>query len=179
MTWKKQPPDCNRVKADSAMARPLVPALLALTLCSCAAPQSPGIRLALEGPPLAVAMRGETTAWSGFMDRGCMAGVGNITLHGAEGVTCTGDMDHPATDKGRLYADLACTDGGTLALVFRNLGPDQGMGLARRNPEAEDGEPVTLFFHPSREEAERRLAEVRQEIADALRAQQKSVDEAE
>lgn len=159
------------------MFRPLVPALLALSLCACAAPSSPGIRLALEGPPLAVVMRGETTAWSGLMNRGCMAGVGSITLHNAEGVTCSGDMDHPATDKGRLYADLACSDGGTLALVFRNLGPDQGMGLARHNPENEKGEQIALFFHPSREEAERRLAEVRREIADAVQAKRKNADE--
>lgn len=159
------------------MPRIPVLALLALSLCACATPQSPGIRLALEGPPLAVVARGETTAWSGLMDRGCMAGVGSITLRDADGVICEGGMDHPATDKGRLYADLICSDGGTLSLLFRNLGPDQGMGFARRNPEFEEGERIDLFFHPSREEAERRLVEVRQEVVDAIRAHQKSLTE--
>lgn len=122
------------------------------------------IRLALDGPPLAVAMRGERTTWSGSMDRNCMAGVGAVTVHNAAGTTCSGVMDHPANDKGRLHADLACSNGETVSLVFRNLGPDQGMGLARIN---KTGEVAALFYHPSADEARRRLEGVMADIAAA------------
>ncbi|MCC8193593.1 MAG: hypothetical protein LIP28_02980 [Deltaproteobacteria bacterium] len=141
--------------------------LLCAGLAGCGAHYTPSIRLALDGPPLHVAMRDDASAWFGLMDRGCMAGFGTITLHG-DGTTCQGQMDHPANDKGRLYADLLCTTGDTMTLVIRNLGPDQGMGLARINPEEKDGRQMTLFYHPSAEEAKRRLAEVRAEIAAAL-----------
>ena len=147
------------------MARLALLLTFALGLAGCGGPHTPSIRLALDGPPLSVVMRGETGVWYGIMERSCMAGVGTITLRDADGVTCRGDMDHPANDKGRLYADLACTDGDAVALVFRNLGPDQGMGLGRFNPEQEEGEKTTFFYHPSRAEAERRLEEVRAEIA--------------
>ena len=155
------------------MARFLLVLTLALGLSGCGAPRTPSIRLALDGPDLAVAMQGETTSWHGLMQRGCMAGVGTILLHGTNGATCKGDMDHPANDKGRLYADLACTNGDSMTLVFRNLGPDQGMGLGRVNPEAEDGEKTTFFYHPSWDEAKRRLGEIREEIAAAVEKNQK------
>ncbi|SBW09558.1 exported hypothetical protein [uncultured delta proteobacterium] len=141
-------------------------------LAGCGGVYTPTVRLALDGPPLAIVMHGDSSSWEGLMDRGCMAGFGDITIRDLDGVTCQGHMDHPANDKGRLYADLSCANGDTMTLVFRNLGPDQGMGLGRMNPEAEDGEQTTLFYHPSQDEAWRRLGEVRQEIADMLEKRQ-------
>ena len=146
---------------------------LALGLAGCGGPYTPSIRLALDGPPLSIAMQGETLSWYGQMDRSCMAGVGDILLLNANGTTCKGEMDRPANDKGRLYADLTCDNGDTLTLVFRNLGPDQGMGLGRINPDAADGEQTTLFYHPSQNEAQRRLGEVREEIAAMLEKKRK------
>lgn len=162
------------------MIRPAFLLPFALILAGCAPSHGSSIRLALDGPPLAVVMRSEGqtghSGWSGLMDRGCMAGVGTIALRGTDGVTCRGEMDHPANEKGRLYADLACDNGKTIVVVFRNLGPDQGMGVARLDPDDEAGEQATLFFHPSREEAERRLGEVRAEVASALAAKRKKTE---
>lgn len=163
------------------MIRPALLLPFALILAGCASSQGSSIRLALDGPPLAVVMQSEGqtehSVWNGLMDRGCMAGAGTIALRGTDGVTCQGDMDHPANEKGRLYADLACDNGKTMVVVFRNLGPDQGMGVARLDPDNEDGEQATLFFHPSREEAERRLGEIRAEVASALEAKRKKTEE--
>lgn len=142
---------------------------LTLAQAGCAPVYAPSIRLALDGPPLAVAAQGDASSWQGAMDRGCMAGFGSVSLRNtANGVVCANAMDQPATDKGRLHADLTCSNGDVMALVFRNLGPDQGMGLARINPEKEGGEQLTLFYHPSPDEALRRLRQVRAEIAEAL-----------
>lgn len=158
-------------------ARPLFLLAFAAGLCGCASPYATSIRLALDGPPLAVAMAGDVTRWSGLMDRSCMAGVGSMSVNDGHGLTCSGDMDRPATDKGRLYIDLACTNGENIAVIFRNLGPDQGMGLGRMNPQNGEGEKITLFFHPSSEEANRRLEEVRAEIAAAKDGQRKMIEE--
>lgn len=142
---------------------------LALAAAGCAPTYTSSIRLALDGPPLAVAAQGEASSWHGSMDRGCMAGAGTVSLqNAANGVTCDGEMDHPATDKGRLYADLSCSNGDTMVLAFRNLGPDQGVGIARINPDAGNGERLTLFYHPWAHEARRRLGQVRAEIAEAM-----------
>ena len=141
--------------------------IVCLSLVGCGDRSTPSIRLALDGPPLYVALQSDSAHWSGLMDRGCMAGLGQITLRDGNGIICNGKMDHPANDKGRLYAELSCANGNTVTLVFRNLGPDQGMGLARVNPETPDGEQLALFYHPSQDEARRRLEQVRAEIAAA------------
>lgn len=153
---------------------------LALAAAGCAPRYTASIRLALDGPPLAVAAQGEASSWDGSMDRGSMAGAGLVSLqNAANGVLCGGEMDHPATDKGRLYADLSCTNGDTMVLVFRNLGPDQGMGIARINPDAGDGELLTLFYHPWAKEARRRLGQVRAEITEAMERKKETARAAE
>ncbi|MDL2207933.1 hypothetical protein LJB82_04345, partial [Desulfovibrio sp. OttesenSCG-928-M16] len=47
------------------------------------------------------------------------------------------------------------------ALDRARTGPDQGVGIAR---ESAEGELLVLFYHPSPEEAKRRLPEVRADM---------------
>jgi hypothetical protein len=51
---------------------------------------------------------------------------------------------------------------------LRNIGPDQGVGIAR---ESEDGELLVLFYHASAEEAERRFPSVKNDIERARSGQ--------
>ena len=155
------------------MFRPALLLFLCLVAAGCGSPQTPSARLALDGPPLHIAMQGDASHWSGHMDRGCMTGFGPISLQDDKGVTCRGQMDHPANDKGRLYAKLSCTNGSTVTLVFRNLGPDQGMGLGRVNPHTENDEQLAFFYHSSWDEALRRLQEVKADIAAARASKQR------
>lgn len=137
-----------------------------LILGGCADRSAPSVLLALDGPPLFVAAKSETRAMSGVMDRSCMAGVGGLILHDRpSGVSCQGNMDHPADNKGRMHTDLACSDGTAFTLVMRNLGPDQGMGVGKF---AEGGEIITLFYHPCEGEAARRLEALMRDIGAAL-----------
>ncbi|MDR3073462.1 MAG: hypothetical protein LBV01_01895 [Deltaproteobacteria bacterium] len=151
--------------------------LAAFALAGCASSAAPSIRLALDGPPLPVVAEGEATALQGFMDRGCMAGVGGMILYSRrDNVSCKGTMDRPATDKGRLYLDLDCSDGRTLRVVLRNLGPDQGMGLGHIG---EEEDRLVLFYHPSEDEARRRLARLKADIALAGEARRKKASSPE
>lgn len=143
----------------------------AAALAGCAAPSGvPGPRLALEGPPLFIAVSGGGSRY-GAMDRGCLAGVGGIILQDPQrGVTCEGTMDAPASSKGRLYAELACSDGGTVVLGLRNTGPDQGVGVGRvMRADGEREERISLFYHPCEDEARRRLVRVEADMAEAER----------
>lgn len=98
-----------------------------------------------------------------------MAGFGSMLLQNREaGLSCRGAMDHPANDKGRLYIELECDNGDVIHVVMRNLGPDQGMGVGRIN---ETGDRITLFYHPSEDEARRRLKQLQNDIALAMDAQ--------
>ncbi len=136
---------------------------LCLTLAGCGggAPSS-GIRLALDGPELTLAGELGDRVYEGHMDRNCMAGVGNIALYDPTSRTvCRGTMDAPASQKGRLYAELSCTDGRKLHVALRNLGPDQGLGVGRFEGETRR---LTLFYHACATEARRRLQEVRREM---------------
>ena len=147
-------------------------ALLCLCLvmvagCASTPPPSPSIRLDLDGPKLVLVGELEGRSYDGYMDRHGMAGVGTLSLYeqGTQ-TTCQGSMDSPASEKGRLYAQLACSDGRTLHVVLRNLGPDQGMGIGRLEGQSAR---MTLFYHPCLEDAQRRLKELRHEL-DALEA---------
>ena len=145
--------------------------LPSLALTGCAGTSTPTIRLALDGPPLLVAAKGETRVMSGAMDRSCMAGVGGILLYDRQsGLSCQGQMDRPANDKGRMYIDLACSNGDTITFVMRNLGPDQGMGIGRFD---NTDESVTMFYHPCEDEAVRRLDQLREDIGAALEKKKK------
>lgn len=131
----------------------------------CAPASAPSVRLALEGPPLFVAAEDNAVFSRAVMDRSCMAGFGRMTLHDAQGtVVCDGDMDQPANEKGRLYIHFLCRGGESVSFVMRNLGPDQGMGVGRVH---ETGERFALFYHPCEDEARRRLAQIKMELAQA------------
>ena len=83
------------------------------------------------------------------------------TWRAARAVACSGKMDAPADEKARLRIDLTCDNGETVSITMRNLGPDQGMGVGRIN---ETDERLYIFYHPSEEEAERRLVQIKAEI---------------
>lgn len=136
-----------------------------LALSGCGPASSPSIRLALEGPPLAVRGDSGGRRFVGHMDRGVMAGFGHVVLRQPDvGVVCTGGADQPPTEKGRVYVGLACSDGRSLHALFRPLGPDQGLGLARFE---EEEEKIDLFYHACEVEALRRLEGVRETMAAA------------
>lgn len=144
---------------------------LAPLLGGCADKSAPSVLLALDGPPLFAAAAGETLVLSGSMDRSCMAGIGDLLLAGKNTeLSCRGSMDHPANSKGRMYIDLACSDGTALTFVMRNLGPDQGMGVGEFTG---NGETVILFYHPCENEAFRRLQSLREDLAAALEKKKK------
>ena len=161
----------------------LVP-VFAVALSGCGgSSHAPSVRLTLDGPPLALIVQSDSASWKGVMDRGCMAGFGHVTLQMVgDSTVCSGDIDHPATDKGRMYVDLLCSDGTTMNLIYRNLGPDQGMGLARIDKEKTNGEKserAALFYHPSAEEAERCLVKIREDIANAVELKRRKDNDVE
>lgn len=154
---------------------------MALGACGGERP-APSVRLILDGPPLAIAaVRGETPM-RGLMERSCMAGVGDMRLTIPGETECSGSLDHPGNAKGRLYIRLDCLDGSAVILAMRNLGPDQGMGVGKQaTPTAPDGadtpeapdtrgeDRIVMFYHPSANEARRRLTRIRSEIDEASR----------
>ena len=134
-------------------------------MTGCAGTTPPSVRLALDGPALILAGELNGRAYEGLMDRHAMAGVGALVLHEqGTSTVCRGSIDRPASQKGRLYLELTCSDGRSLPLILRNLGPDQGMGIGRL--EGQSGR-MTLFYHPCGSEAKRRLEQLRHEL-DAL-----------
>ena len=143
--------------------------VLALFLSGCGgSSHTPSVLLVLDGPPLAIVVKSDAAMWKGTMDRSCMAGIGHIfLLQTNEATFCSGDIDQPASEKGRMYAELRCNNGESMTLVYRNLGPDQGMGIAKIN-EQQAAERAVLFYHPSPEEAERRLMLIEQDVAKAV-----------
>ncbi len=146
-----------------AIARPAAALALCLLLQGCGAQGPPSVLLALDGPTLFIAADSAGKPMHGFMDRTVMAGVGHILLYDQQNaVTCKGDIDAPASEKGRLYATLACSDGKEMAIALRNLGPDQGMGVGRVQGTENR---LTLFYHPCEDEARRRLRQVKIDIA--------------
>ena len=148
--------------------------LLALALVAClggcgaerVSSGVPAVALAMEGPPLAIVGEYEGMSLEGSMDRTCMSGIGSLTVRGedAQGreFLCTAKVDAPPTEKGRVRGAFQCTGERVLAFSLRNLGPDQGLGVAREPGHAG---MMVFFYHVSREEAARRLPAVQQDIA--------------
>ncbi|MDL2272343.1 hypothetical protein LJC23_04850, partial [Desulfovibrio sp. OttesenSCG-928-I05] len=105
------------------------------------------------------------THFGGYMDRSCMAGVGHVSISDLQsGFFCEGDMDSLPSEKARLHAELRCSDGRSLHLLLRNLGPDQGIGIGKLDG---DSGTLELFYHPSEGEAIRRLASFRADLMEA------------
>lgn len=128
----------------------------------------PPTALVMEGPPLAIAGDYEGMPLEGSMDRTCMSGFGSITVRGEDAggreFLCTAMVDAPPTEKGRVRGVFQCTGDKALAFSLRNLGPDQGLGIAR---EPDQKGMMVFFYHASREEAIRRLPAVKEDIAKA------------
>ena len=122
-------------------------------------PIFPSVHLAMNGPPLSIAGDMGGHYFSGHMERSCMAGVGRMVLHNQTlNLLCKGETDNPASEKGRMYAYLSCTENKTMRVVYRNMGPDQGVGIGR----VEENPQVLLFYyHPWDDEAKRRAYELK------------------
>ena len=122
---------------------------------------------ALEGPPLALVGKFGDLAVEGSMERTCMAGAGKLTLHSRfieDALVCEGTLDSPPNEKARVKGALICNNSGPIFFTMRNLGPDQGVAVGQ----SEGGKDLLIFFyHPSQEEAERRLPEIIHDITKA------------
>ena len=139
--------------------------LLCLSACGGGHDPAPTVALALEGPPLAIVGEYMGMALEGGMDRAGMAGYGSIHLRGerdGQEFACEAKIDSPPTEKARIRGVLQCTGEKALAFSLRNLGPDQGLGIAR---EPGGANMMVFFYHVSREEAMRRLPGVKEDIA--------------
>lgn len=139
-----------------------------LPLTACGSRTGPTVALALDGPPLYIAGEYKNQPVRGSLDRTAMAGVGKIALTGAGAenahLSCQGEFNAPPTEKGRVPGFMDCGKDGLLAVMLRNLGPDQGVGLGHaENPE----EMLIFFYHSSEEEARRRLPGVVKDIRTA------------
>lgn len=145
-----------------------------VTLAGCGAerdarPPIPAGALETDGPTLALAGEYQGMALTGEMDRTCMVGFGKVALRTKEdqpSFACEALIDDPPTEKGRVRGVLRCTDKRNILFTLRNTGPDQGVGIGR---ETAEGELMVLFYHPSREEAERRLPQVAADMEKARR----------
>ena len=131
--------------------------ICAVLLCSCADRGDPTVAIAMDGPALVVRGDYEGLPLTGEMDRTAMAGIGELTLSSADEASffsCHAKFNAQPTDKGRVVGFMDCGPDGILAVMLRNLGPDQGVGLAHA---ATPEKMLIFFYHPSAEEAERRL----------------------
>ena len=141
--------------------------LLSFSLFACAgkAPDAPpSVALAMDGPSLALFGEYAGMPVAGSMDRGCMAGRGSMRIEAVDSganFVCIAALDHPPTHKGRVRGVLRCADGKELLFSLRNIGPDQGVGVGRENPE---GDLLILFYHASPDEAARRFPAVKADI---------------
>ncbi|MDR1359963.1 MAG: hypothetical protein LBJ82_03185 [Deltaproteobacteria bacterium] len=142
--------------------------LLFLLLSGCAAlePAAQLPRPTLSGPSLPLAGQYGDLLLEGFLDRTCMAGVGSLELHDSPSgnFACSALLDAPPNEKGRIKGLLTCSDRSSFLFTMRNLGPDQGFGVGRSpaSPHL-----LVFFYHPSPEEAARRLQEILSDINQA------------
>lgn len=124
---------------------------------------------ALDGPPLFIVGEFKGRALEGSMDRPVMVGLGKMELHGtdkAQGFFCEARVNAQPTEKGRIRGVLDCTEGVVLLFTLRALGPDQGIVLGRAEAK---GDTMVLFFHSSKEEAERRFPEAKRTVLEAVK----------
>jgi hypothetical protein len=111
-------------------------------------------------------------------DKAARAGEKEQTTDGAAGVTaaddtggapafaCSAVLDVLPDRKARVNGILECTSGRRMTFSLRNLGPDQGLGIAR---ESQEGGLMVFFYHASESESKRRLPQVSAEM-ESLRA---------
>lgn len=146
------------------LAALLCAAALALPACADRAALRPAsVALAVDGPPLALYGEYAGMRLTGTLDRTCMAGYGNLSLAAEEGAfSCKAELNDPPTEKGRVRGLLRCDGGRNLFFSLRNIGPDQGVGIAR---ETEEGDLMVFFYHASATEAKRRYPSVKEDIS--------------
>lgn len=133
-------------------------------LGACARRGDPTVALAMDGPPLFVIGEYKGINFEGSLERTAMAGVGLISLKAAgeePELVCESKFNSQPTPKGRVPGFIDCGKAGILAVMLRNLGPDQGVGIAHAG---DTKELMIFFYHASREEAERRLPGVVKDI---------------
>lgn len=144
---------------------------------------------ALEGPDLPVVGDLSGLALQGSIQRKAMVGVGRLKLYSTgepPSLICESIINNRPNEKRRVRGILDCNDGTIILFTLRPLGPDQGLGIgtavnasgtspstgvasaaAHRASErtasaAGSGDPkdLTIFYHPSQEEAERRFPQI-------------------
>ncbi|MDR2603853.1 MAG: hypothetical protein LBC55_00670 [Desulfovibrio sp.] len=94
------------------------------------------------------------------------AGVAGTEDPSAPAFACSAELDVLPDRKARVNGTLQCTSGRRMAFSLRNLGPDQGLGVAR---ESQEGGLMVFFYHAAESEAERRLPQILAEM-ESLRA---------
>ena len=151
---------------------PLVSLLSLLCLSACGGGHGPAtvptVALALEGPPLAVIGDYAGFSLEGTLERSGMSGYGTLVVRGdvdGREFFCEAKLDAPPTEKGRVLGVFMCTGDTPMALSLRNLGPDQGVGIAKAA--TDDNQMMIFFYHASREEALRRFPAVKKDIDEA------------
>lgn len=127
---------------------------------------APTVALEMDGPPLAVVGEYSGMKLSGTLERTAMAGFGELSLSADKGefFSCTAKIDDPPTEKRRVRGTMLCSGDRKILFSLRNTGPDQGLGIGKERPE---GDLLIIFYHPSKEEAERRFPAVKEDIAKA------------
>ena len=162
--------------ATRLLAKPLLIALVGiaagLSACAGKMQESPAKSVfALEGPPLAIVAEYKGMALEGTMDRHVMVGIGKMELRSVkaeQGFFCEGRINQEPTEKARIRGMLDCTEGVILFITLSNLGPDQGVGVGRAG---ENQDLLTMFYHTSKEEAQRRFPAIKEALMQAGPAQ--------
>lgn len=149
-------------------------ALSALPLQGCSGSGSSTAPYSLDGPPLTIAGEQGETRFKGSMERECMLGQGRMAFQ-SENLVCADTVKTAPNEAGHIAAVIRCEGGKVLALTFRTLGPDQGIGLGRFiNREGPTGEaPLIFYFHPWEEEAGRRLDQEKNTLLDIISKKEK------
>jgi hypothetical protein len=145
-----------------------------LAFAGCGGKQpAPIVALALDGPPLALVGEYAGMYLEGSLDRGVMAGKGRLFLgavdEAGQSFECEASFNSMPTEKGRVRGFLLCGRGRKLPASLRNVGPDQGVGIAR---ERDKGDLMIFFYHASLDEARRRFPSVKADIEQARAMQQ-------
>ncbi len=146
------------------------PAFALLAVClgaGCAkTPPTPGF--VLDGPPLSVAAEYDGVPLEGTMERTAMVGLGEMFLVSPDkSLDCRAEFNAEPSEKGRIRGVLICTDKHRFSVALRNLGPDQGVGLGL---EPGNDKLLVLFYHPSPDEALRRLPQAIEDMRKARQA---------
>ncbi len=143
----------------------LCAAVLGLTACAKHPPQQGFV---LDGPALFVAAEYAGTPLEGAMERKSMVGIGEMFLASPDKyLDCRAEFNAEPTNKARIRGVMICTDKHTFSVTLRNLGPDQGVGVGLE--EGKD-DMLVLFYHPSPEEARRRLVQAAADMRKARSA---------